>query len=150
MNSIAPLPPSTSLTDVVALVVFSLFMAGVLHLFRGQKLRLSEEVAVVCKRRSIPDCGQAGLPEDMLPAVREFHWSMAAFMLTWLPLVVLVTGFTCCSLLRDAGYLIFPWPLLTISVVSGLTLWVAQRIRLRAISRRLLRGPNQHLQATPR
>jgi len=150
MNSITPLPPKTSLTDVIALFVFSLFIAGVLHLIRGQKLRLSEEIAIASKRYSIPDSKQSGLSEDPASKVRKFHSSVVAFILTWLPFLVFVTGYTCCSLLRDAGYLIFPWPLLTVSLVFGLALWVAQCIRIRSIRRVLLQGPNQHLQATPR
>src|SRR5258706_367587 len=125
MNSITPLPPRTSLTDVIALFVFSLFIAGVLHLIRGQKLRLSEEVAIVCKRYSIPDPKQSGLSEEPASTVREFHGSVVAFIITWSPFLVLVTGYTCCSLLRDAGHLIFPWPILTVSLVFGLSLWVA-------------------------
>ena len=146
MNSITLLPPRTSLTDVITLFVFSLFIAGVLHLIRGQKLRLSEEVSIVCKRYSIPDSQQSGLSRDPAPAVRKFHSSAVAFILAWLPFLVLVAGYTCCSLLRDAGYLIFPWPLFTVSLVFGLALWVAQCIRLRSIRRLLLQGPNQHPQ----
>jgi hypothetical protein len=150
MNSITPLPPGTSLTDVIALFAFSLLMAAVLHLIRGQKLRLSEEVAVVCKRRSDSGFGQPGLTDDLVANVRRFHRSVAAFTLGWLPLLVLVVGYTCCSLLRDAGYLIFPWLLLSVSLLYGLALWASQRIRLILIGRLVSEGPNQHLQPTPR
>jgi hypothetical protein len=40
--------------------------------------------------------------------------------------------------------------LLTVSLLFGFVLWVAQRIRLRLISRLILQRPNQHLQATSR
>jgi hypothetical protein len=150
MNSVTPLPPRTSLTDVIALLAISLLLAGVLHLIHGQKLRLSEEVAVVCKKHSDSGLDHHSLSDDLVSIVRRFHRSLLAFILTWLPFLVLVLGNMCCSLLRDAGYLIFPWPLLSVSLLFGLALWVAQRIRLHLISRLVLRGPNQHLQATPR
>ena len=148
MKSLTSFPPRTSLTDVIALFGFSLLVAAVLHLIRGQKLRLSEEVALACKRYAISCSKQPGLSEDLVSTVRRFHTSVVAFVLTWLPFVVLVIGNTCCSLLRDAGYLVFPWPLLTVSLVSGLAMWVAQRFRLRFISRLISRGPNHLLQAT--
>ncbi len=150
MNNVTPLPPRTSLTDVIALFGFTLLIAAILHLVRGQKLRLSEEVAVVCKRYSISGSTQSGVSNDLDSAVRKFHRSVVAFILTWLPFLVLVLGNTCVSLLRDAGYLIFPWPLLTVCLLFGLAVWAAQRVRLRLISRLIIRGPNQYLQATPR
>jgi len=150
MNSVTPLPPRTSFTDVIVLLGFSLMIATVLHLIRGQKSRLSEEVAVVCKRRLNPGLIQSGLIDDLVSNVRGFHRSVLAFTLTWLPFLVLMLGYTCCSLLRDAGYLIFPWPMLGVSLLFGLALWVVQRIRLRLISRLISQSQNQHLQATPR
>jgi len=150
MNSVATLPPRTSVAEVMVLFGFSLLIAAVLHLIRGQKLSLSGEVAVVCKRSSMSGTNQTIPPDDLVSTVRKFHRSVMAFALTWLPFLVLVLGNTCCSLLRDAGYLIFPWPLLSVSLLFGLALWVVQRVRLRLISRLILQGPNQHLQATPR
>jgi hypothetical protein len=123
-------------------------MAAVLHLIRGQKLRLSEEVALARKRYPISGSNQPVLSEDLLSTVRRFHRSVAAFALTWLPFLVFVIGCTCCSLLRDAGYLIFPWPLLTVALLCGLVMWVVQRIRLRFISRLIPTGPSHKLQAT--
>lgn len=135
---------------MIVLFAFSLFIAVVLHLIRGQKLRLSEEIAVVRNGCSVSGSNRPNPSEDLVSIVRKFQRSVAAFTLTWLPFLVLVTGNTCCSLLRDAGYLIFPWPLLTVSLLFGLALWVAQRMRLRLISRLILHGSNQHLLATPR
>jgi hypothetical protein len=150
MNSVAPLPPRTSFTDVIVLLGFSLLIAAVFHLVRGQKLRLSEEVAVVCKSRSDSGWSQSGHTDDLVSNVRRFHRSVVAFTVSWLPFLVLVIGNTCCSLLRDAGYLIFPWPLICVNLLFGLALWASQRIRLHLISRLISQGPNQHLQPTRR
>ena len=150
MNSVTPVPPRTSLTDVILLFGFSLLIAAILHLIRGQKLRLSEEVAVICKKYSASGSKPPGVSDDLVSNVRRFHRSVAAFTLSWLPFLVLVIGNTCCSLLRDAGYLIFPWPLFSVSLLFGLALWAGQRIRLHFIRRLVSGGPNQHLQPTPR
>ena len=150
MNAVAHLPPRTSLTDVLLLFGFSLLFAAILHLIRGQRLRLCDEVSVVCKRAAIPDACQPGPSDSLISDARRFHRSAVAFALAWFPFLVLVIGYTCCSLIRDAGYLIFPWPLLTVSLLFGFALWAAQRIRLHLVSRLILPEPNQHLQATPR
>jgi hypothetical protein len=150
MNGIVPLPPRTSFTDVIVLFAFSLLIAAVLHLIRGWRLRPSEEVAIACKKCSVPGSNEPRLSDDLVSKVRRFHRSVVAFTLIWLPFLVLVIGNTCCSLLRDAGYLIFPWPLLSVSLLFGFALWAGQRIRLRLISRLVSGGSNQHLQPTPR
>ena len=139
-------PPKTSLTDVVAIFAFSLFMTAILHLTRGQKVRLAQEIAMVRNRYSLPDSGHPKSAEDEMLTVRKYHNSLTALILSWLPFLILVAGDTCCSLLRDAGYLIFPWPLLAVSLLFGLGLWATQTIRLRSIRRLLLRAPNKPLQ----
>jgi hypothetical protein len=149
MNTVPPLPPRTSLTDVILLFGSSLVAAAVWHLIRGQRLRLSEEAKTVAKRCSASASNQSGLSDGLFSTVRKFHRSMVAFILSWLPFLVLVIGNTCCSLLRDAGYLIFPWPLLTVGLLFGFALWVAQRTRLRLICRLIFPGPDQHLPAAP-
>lgn len=137
MNGVTAPPPGTSFTEVIALFGLSLFLAAVLHLIRGQKMRLAEEVALVWKRRTISDASQSGLSDDLVSNACRFHRSVGAFTLSWLPFLVLVIGNTLCSLLRDAGYLIFPWPLLGASLLFGFAFWAGQRIRLRAIGRRI-------------
>ncbi len=137
MNAM-PAPPLTSWSDVVLLGVSSLAIAAVLHGLRGRKAGLSEEAASVCRCHAIPDALLAGLAEDPVTALRRYHRSGAAFLLTCLPMLILVAGFTGCSLLRDAGYQIFPWPLLAVCLASGLSFGVANHFRQRSIHRLLL------------
>jgi len=143
-------PPKTSLTDVMLLFACSLVIGGALHLIRGNKVWLSQEIAGVRKRCSIVDSSRCDVPTEEMAAVRNYHRSWMAFLLSWVPFLILVAGGTCCSLLRDAGYLIFPWPLLTVALLSALAFALTQTIRVRSIKRLLLRGPNKPMQPTPR
>ena len=150
MNSVTAPPPGTSLTDVIALFGLSLLMAVLLHLIRGQKLRLAAEVALICKRCAISEASPSEISDDLVSNVRRFHLSVGAFALSWLPFLVLVIGYTLCSLLRDAGYLIFPWPLLGVSLLFGFAFWAGQRIRMRVIERRISGRLNQPASPTRR
>ena len=136
MNAM-PAPPLTSWSDVVLLGVSSLAIAAVLHGLRGREAALSREAASVCRGHAIPDALLASLAEDPVTALRRYHRSGAAFLLTCLPYVIMVAGFTGCSLLRDAGYDIFPW-LLAVCLASGLSFGVAIHFRQRSILRLLL------------
>ena len=137
MNTIIALSPTMPVTDLVLVFAFSLLAAGAVHLIRAQKVRLGEDLALVLKRYRAPRSHDDHSVEHMLK-IRKYHWSLAAFVLSWLPFLVLATGNTCCSLLRDGGYPVFPWPLLAVSLLFGLAFWVAQNLRLRAIKRLIL------------
>ena len=126
-----------SVTDVLLVFAFSLLVAGAVHLIRAQKVRLGEDLALVLKRYPVARSHGDHSVEHMLK-VRKYHWSLAAFVLSWLPFLVLVTGNTCCSLLRDGGYPVFPWPVLAASLLFGLAFWAAQNMRLRSIKRLIL------------
>jgi len=137
MNTIIASSPKMSVTDVLLVFAFSLLVAGALHLIRAQKVRLAEDLALVHKRYRVARSHDDHSVEHMRK-VWKYHWSLAAFVLSWLPFLVLVTGTTCCSLLRDGGYPVFPWPLLAVGLLFGLALWVAQNMRLRSIKRLIL------------
>ena len=148
MNTIIASLAKTSVTDVLALFAFSLLAAGILHVFRGRKVRLGEDILIVLKRYGIARSAHNDHSVDHMLKVRKYLWSVAAFILSWLPFLMLVTGNTCCSVLHAAGYPIFPWPLLAAGLLFGLGLWAAQSMRLRTIRRLLLPTPVQSLQAT--
>jgi hypothetical protein len=133
MDAITP-PPTTTLTDVIVLFVFSLFVAGILHVIRGRDSILSREATSVSRRNS-GAIKNTGISDKEMASVRKFHKSLAAFTLSWVPFLVLVAGNTCCSLLRDAGYLIVPWPLMIVSLAFGIAFAVTQIIRCRFIGR---------------
>jgi hypothetical protein len=137
MNTIIASSPKMSVTDVLLLFAFSLLVAGALHLIRAQKVRLSEDIALVLKRYRVARSHDNHSVEHLLK-VRKYHWSLAAFVPSWLPFLVLVIGNTCCSLLGAAGYPVFPWPLLAVSLLFGLAFWEAQNMRLRSIKRLIL------------
>jgi len=143
MNTIIAWPPKTSVTDVLAVFAFSVLAAGALHLIRGQKVRLGEDIVLALKRYGVARSGHDDHTVDHMLKVRRYPWSLAAFVLSWLPFLVLVTGNTCCSLLRDGGYPIFPWPLLAVSLLFGLAFWIAQSMRLRSIKRLILPMTNE-------
>jgi hypothetical protein len=151
MNAMAPTPPLTSWSDVALLGMSCLALAAFLHGVRGRKEGLSQEVVRACRGHAIPDALLASLGEDPVAALRRYHRSGAAFLLTCLPFVIMVAGFTGCSLLRDAGYEIFPWPLLAVCLASGLSFGVAIHFRQRSILRLLLcrMKPASQAAATP-
>jgi hypothetical protein len=126
-----------SVTDLLLVFAFSFLVAGALHLIRAQKVRLGEDIALVLNRYRVTR-SHDNHSVDHLLKVRRYHWSLAAFVLSWLPFLVLVTGNTCCSLLVAAGYPVFPWPVLAVSLLFGLAFWVAQNMRLRSIKRLIL------------
>jgi hypothetical protein len=148
MNTIMASLAKTSVTDVLALFAFSLLAAGILHVIRGRKVKLGEDIVIVLKRYGVVRSTHTDHSVDHMLKVRKYHWSLAAFILSWLPFLMLVTGNTCCSVLHDAGYPIFPWPLLAVGLLFGLALWVAQSMRLRSIKRLLFPTPVKSLEAT--
>jgi hypothetical protein len=133
MNTMPDLPSTTSLKDVLGLLALSLLFGGVLHALRW--LRLSREVTLVRKRYSIPDSTHNS---DPLRAVRNYHQSVTAFMLSWLPFLAGITCSIGCSLLRDAGYAIYPWLLLASGLLFGLAMVTTETFRQRRIRRYLL------------
>jgi hypothetical protein len=138
MNAMPP-PPTTALTDVIALFVYALFAAAILHFIRGRDPILRGEASGVLKWKSRGGT-HASISDKSMASVRRFHKSMVAFALSWMPFLVLVAGNTSCSLLRDAGYQIIPWPLMIVSGAFSSAFAVSQMIRGRYI-RHLLTEP---------
>ena len=140
MNTIIASSPKMLVSDVLLAFGFSLLVAGALHLIRAQKVRLGEDIALVLKRYRVARSHDDHSVEHLLK-VRKYHRSLAAFVLSWLPFLVLLTGNTGCLLLGAAGYPLYPWPLLAVGLLFGLAFWVAQNMRLRSIKRLIL--PNR-------
>ncbi|MDB6070043.1 MAG: hypothetical protein JWL81_1214 [Verrucomicrobiales bacterium] len=123
----AILHTTTTLSDSLYLVGFSLPAALIPHAIRGAFLHKNHQ-----KRDS------SRLPHNILtdPAslqIRRFHWSLASVVLSWLPFLMMSLGYVGCSLLRDAGHQIFPWPLLAVSILFALTFGASQYLRHRMI-----------------
>ena len=132
-------PPPTALSDVLLLFALSLVGAGVLHLLRGWTNVPSREAGVLSRHASASGPGTQDRSGELLTRVRGFQRGWLSFLLTWLPLVVMVAGYTGCSLLRDAGYLIFPWPILGVAVAGSVVMASTEFIRGRR-TKRILRG----------
>ena len=74
-------------------------------------------------------------------AYRKLFWSVPSLFFTWAPLLASVLGFIGCSLWRDAGHLIFPWPLVSVAVLFGVTGFICQVLRQRMIRRHFPAAP---------
>lgn len=111
--------PPTSLRDCLLLVAFTVPVALVFHgVVAAPMFRAAKESASYSEA-----------------AYRKMFWSAPSLLLTWVPLLVGAVGNIGCSLLRDAGYLIFPWPLFSVAVLFGVAMFVCQRLRQRMIRR---------------
>jgi hypothetical protein len=83
------------------------------------------------------------ISETQFRAIQKFHISILAFILSWLPFLVGTIGMICCSLLRDAGYQILPWPMLAVAVVAVIAASVSHRLRMGLIRRLLSSRTNE-------
>jgi hypothetical protein len=79
--------------------------------------------------------------DEQLAIARKFHRSLFALFCSWIPMALLVLGNTACSLIRDAGYVIFPWWILTPTLLWGLASFLTYSIRLRRLRKLLFPTP---------
>lgn len=131
------LAPATSAVDVLLVLTLSVPLALILHLLQG----LSSSRTISAASPIIPDPSvETAAPSPAKVARSIFtrrYWSTSSIFLTWFPCLVMAVGNISCSLLRDAGYQIFPWPITSVSVLFGLTLVICQGIRRRIEKRDL-------------
>ncbi len=97
----------------------------------------------MCKRQPIANSISRDLSESQFRTIQKFHMSIVAFILSWLPFLVSAIGMICCSLLRDAGYQILPWPILAVAVVAVIAASVSHHLRMGSIRRLVSSGPNE-------
>ena len=111
------------------------FAAGAFtHLVGGSLLKV--EVAKVVRHHT--GAKEKGIVSVAQMAIaRRFHMSPFAFLLSWIPFALIVSAQIVCSLIRDAGYRIFPWAILITSILFGPGWSTASYLRRRRL-RKLL------------
>ena len=130
-------PPPTTLEDILLLLGLCVMAVTLVHLLRIA-FGFQREVSAATERakRLVPmleiDSASASR------AVRSFHLTVPSFLAAYAPVFALVIGCSTCSLLRDAGYIIFPWLIPSAFVFSGLIGWLATDWRRRAVVDALL------------
>ena len=132
------LPPRTSISDVVGIIGISLGGAVIWHGVIWFWLR--GLVASVIRRHT----GAKETPvvsDAQLAVARRFHRSGFSLFLSWIPTGLHALGGIACSLIRDAGYLIFPWPILASSILFALGYSLTFSIRLRRLQKLLFSQP---------
>jgi hypothetical protein len=130
-------PPPTTLEDILLMLGLCVVAVTLAHLLRIA-FGFQREVSGATERakRLVPT-----LEIDSASAfrvVRSFHLTVPSFVAAYAPVIALVIGFSTCSLLRDAGYVILPWLIPLACVFSGLVGWLAADWRRRAIVDALL------------
>lgn len=121
-------PPTTTLSDAICVVAVSFPAALIPH-----------SVFWVALYRKIQGGDSALEPESSGPSVgariRRFYWSVPSLLLAWLPFLVMALGNVGCSLLRDAGYQIFPWPMVSVTVLFAVAFGGSYFLRHRMIEK---------------
>jgi hypothetical protein len=126
--------PQTTLSDCLGMLGISLVAGAALHLLRARLGKVSGEADVLAH-----STGQA--KTEVLAAIKSFHWTPAAFLLSWLPLLGMSMGNIACSLWRDAGHSLYPWPMVGVSVLVAAIFAVTVVLRHRMLKRRLVSPP---------
>ena len=136
-------PPVTAMRDVLALVGWTGVLTLIWYGVTGTQRLLTREAisSVLGRRASEADVQGASVTADQTARLRKFHFSWPVFLLGCLPMLMIVMGNVGCSLLRDAGYLIVPWPVRLNGAACGASFYVVLIVRRRFIRRLLLGQP---------
>lgn len=122
--------PATNWRDAFDLVIYTIPLALLYHQILAQALkRSSQKEELKASRMGFKALG-------FVNAERRFRWTALSLLLSWLPILVMVLGAIGCSLLRDAGFQIFPWAVLGASVLCGVALPLCQKAKWMAIRNR--------------
>ena len=125
-------PPQTTLEDILWLIGLFFVAAIIIHVirlifgFERESLRIMERAKKVIPSAVIDHA-------LVVQAARRFHLTFIAFWVSYLPMLVLAIGGSACTLLRDDGYLIFPWLIPSVLVIFSFTNWLSMDWRERAI-----------------
>lgn len=122
-----PPPPVTQWSDALYLILLSIPLALVAHL-----LLISPSLRKGLKAEAETGSGVPG-SQGLVVAEKRFRWTGLSLLLSWLPILAMVLGNIGCSLLRDAGFKIFPWPLIGVAVLFGVTGALCHTVRWRII-----------------
>ena len=109
-------PQTTSVSDCIWLLVISLAGGLLNYLMDRRRYRIA----------------QASEPG---PSRHSNFQSQKAFLISWFPWLLFCVGSIGVSVLRDYGFIIFPWPMLANFLLLSLWLNLAQRLQSRYTSR---------------
>src|SRR5687768_5504088 len=128
------MPPSTSLSDCFWLLAFSMvagsvhFLLGLAGVFRPAEAR---QFAWSLSRK---EPSRNVEPAEASSVIQRYYCSPSAFFISWLPWFAFSAGSIVVSLLRDAGFQIFPWPILANCGLFSVWLLIAGRLKLHRVS----------------
>jgi hypothetical protein len=114
-TSTPALPPRAGMLDLALMFGCVLVIGLVIHIVRGLPAFLRKEAELSAGKNH-----NRVITDDQLSAIRRFHWSAEAFILSLIPFLLAAAANTAVSLIRDTGYMIFPWPVLASSALIGL------------------------------
>lgn len=117
--------------DVLGIVGMSFVGGAIFHGILWSLLK--SHVAALLRNRSADRPNEA-VSNEQLGVARRFHWTVFSLTLSWMPFALLATGNIACSLIRDAGYLIFPWAIVASSCLAGLGFSLAILLRNRRLA----------------
>jgi hypothetical protein len=129
------MPPTTSLSDCLWIIALSVGIAATRYLAGLTGFFCSAEAkgfAGWLLRRKAPLVID---PTEAETAVHKYYRSPAAFFIIWFPWLAFCSGNIVVSLLRDAGFMIFPWPILINCALLGVWLPVSAVLKFRGLSR---------------
>lgn len=127
------LPPRTDMNDVALMFGCVLVIGLVIHILRGLPAFLRKEAELSAGKNH-----NRVITDDRMSVIRRFHWSAEAFILSLIPFLLAAAANTAMAMARDAGYMIFPWPVLASSALIGLGFGTSQHRRARKIRKIVL------------
>ncbi len=128
------MPPKTSWSDVT-LLFGVVIVVGVAHWFARRLIRRKPETL----ERTFKDV-RGNIPiEDLERIAILFNRSLANLLLCITPFLGFWFGNTCASLLRDQGYIIFPWIIMIGPGLMAILMFACERIRLQLLKKEVAR-----------
>jgi hypothetical protein len=119
------MPPKTNWTEVailLGLVILVGFVHWLTRLMVRSKLQILDQ-----KLNDVR--GNLGA-EELAQIAMKFNWRLSNLLLCTLPLLGLWSGNTFASLMRDRGFMIFPWLILLGPVLAAILAAACERVRL--------------------
>ena len=106
------MPPPTSLSDCLWLLGMSIAIGAAFFLLGWSGKARSIATQRFTTALSREETSRPVDPAMASDVVRGYSRSSVAFLICWLPWLAMILGSIGVSLLRDAGFVIFPWVIL--------------------------------------
>ena len=131
------MPPTTSLSDCLWLLGLSIVMGSVFFFLGWTAKARSIATLRFTNALSLAKPSHQVDPAVASDAIHGYSCSLVAFLICWLPWLAMIVGSIGVSLIRDAGFVIFPWAMLLPGVLFIAGALLAARLKLRRLSRDL-------------